>query len=254
MNARATEWVDGQSNARAANRLHVDDVAQIAHVRVEIVVPVRRSGAQCPRVRHAIDVVEAGLHQVVGLRFDPIGDIRISGPAVGCVVLEPSIVWWIVRRSNHDAVGQPRRASAVVAENGMGQHRRRRVLIVLREHDVDAVCGEHLNRSCARGHRQRVCVDAKIERAVDDLLSAVAADGLADRDHVGFVERPIERRPAVARRAERHALGGHRGIGHFSVVSRHQPGYVEQHLRRRRMARKRADAHGCLLQKRKVDS
>ncbi len=96
VNARPTEGIDAQSKVPAANCVHIDDVGQIAHVRIEIVVPVRRTGPQCPRVWHAKDVVGAGLHQVVGERFDPTGDVRIGRSAVRRVVLEPSVVWWIV--------------------------------------------------------------------------------------------------------------------------------------------------------------
>src|SRR6266516_7151575 len=87
-------------------------------------------------------------------------------------------------------------------------------------------------------------VEAEKERTANPLLPAVAADGLADREHVPFVEGLLERRPAMARSAEGDALGWHRGIGDLGVVGRDQLGDVEQHRLQRRMARERTDLHG----------
>ena len=63
------------------------------------------------------------------------------------------------------------------------------------------------------GCRQRVRVDAEEQRPVDALGLAVVADRLRDREHVPFVEETVERRAAMARGAERHALCRHRGVG-----------------------------------------
>src|SRR5207244_2641042 len=69
-------------------------------------------------------------------------------------------------------------------------------------------------------------VEAEKERAVNAPPPAVAADGLADREHVPFVEGRLERRAAMPRRAERDSLGGYRGIGDRRVIGRDQPGDV----------------------------
>ena len=56
------------------------------------------------------------------------------------------------------------------------------------------------------GSRQRVRVDADEQRPIDALLAPIVADRLGDRQHVRLVEAAVERRAAMAGRAERDAL------------------------------------------------
>ena len=72
-----------------------------------------------------------------------------------------------------------------------------------RDHDLDAVGGQHLECAGERRRRQRVSVEADEQRSVDVLLPAVLADRLADREHVGFVEADVERRCRDDRRCRR---------------------------------------------------
>ena len=173
VDAGPAERVDAQVNTRAADRVHIDDVPEIAHVGVEIVVPVRRAGAQRLLVWDALHALETVLHQRIGSGLDPARDVGVGGPAVRRVVLEPAVVRRIVRGRDHDTVGQSGAASAVVAQDGMRDRGRGRVFVVLREHNVDAVRRQYLEGAGAGRHRQRVCVDAEKERAVD----ALAVDG-----------------------------------------------------------------------------
>ena len=46
MHPGTTEWIDAQAYARAADHVHVDDVAEIADVSAQEVVPVGRRRAQ----------------------------------------------------------------------------------------------------------------------------------------------------------------------------------------------------------------
>ena len=246
VDARPTEGVHAQAKPRALDRRHIDDVPQIADVRVEIVVPVRRGGAQRLLVWDAFHAFEAALQQLIRSGFNPAGDAAIGRSPIWGVVLEPAVVRRIVRRRNDNAVGQApaHGAPAVVAHDSVRYRGRRCVRVVLGEHDVDAVGREHLDRGGARRHGQGMRVEAEKQRAANPLLPAVAADGLADREHVPFVEGLLERRPAMARRAEGDALGGHGGIGNLGVVGRDQLRDVEQHRLGRWMARERTDRHG----------
>src|SRR5215207_5726269 len=74
--------------------------------------------------------------------------------------------------------------------------------------DLDAMAGEHLDDRAVRGLGQRMRVAAEVQRPARPLLAAIAADGRADRDDVRLREAAVERRPAMARRSERHGLGG----------------------------------------------
>src|SRR5467141_4835861 len=129
VDARPTERVHAQAKPRALDRRHIDDVPQIAYVRVEIVVPVCRGGAQRLLVWDAFHAFEAALHQLIRPGFNPAGNTAIGRSPSGGVVLEPAVVRRIVRRRDDDAVGQPpppaRGALAVVAEDGMRYRGRR---------------------------------------------------------------------------------------------------------------------------------
>ena len=192
---------------------------------------MRGRRAQRPFVRDALHTVETAFQQLVGSRLDPAGHFHVRRAAVGRVVLESTVVGRIVRRRDHDSVGEARRARPVVAHDGVRDGRGRRVLVVLGEHHVHTVGREHLERGGAGRRRQRVRVQSEKERAVDSALPAVAADGFADRQHVPFIERSLERRAAMSRGAERDPFSGHRWIGRVRVVRSHQPGDVEEHGR-----------------------
>jgi hypothetical protein len=56
-------------------------------------------------------------------------------------------------------------------------------------------------------------VHAEEERSRDARAGAVFRDRLADRENVRLVERALERRAAMPRRAEGNALAGLGGIG-----------------------------------------
>src|SRR5258707_4576905 len=96
--AGPAERIHAQAKPSALDRRHIDDVPQIADVRVEIVVPVRRGGAQPLLVWDAVYAFEAALHQLIRPSFDPAGDAAIGRSTIGRVVLEPAVVRRIVRR------------------------------------------------------------------------------------------------------------------------------------------------------------
>src|SRR5438876_12398626 len=88
VDAGPTEWVHAQAQPRALDRRHIDDVPQIADVRVEIVVPVRRGGAERLLVWYAFHAFEAALQQLVRPGFNPAGDTGIGRSPIGGVVPE----------------------------------------------------------------------------------------------------------------------------------------------------------------------
>ncbi len=219
-------------------------VPEVAHVRRPIVMPMRRGGRERPSVGDPGHAIETMFHQLVRPRPDPAGHVGVGGAAVRRIVLEATVVRRVVRWRDDDAVGHPAGSSAVVADDGVRHHRRRRVFVVFRQHDIDAVGRQHLDRGGTGRERQRVRVDTEKERAVDALAPAVATDGLADGGDMPFVERGVERRTPVPRGAERHPLGGHRGVRDSGVVGGDQPAHVEEHRRWRRMTGEGTDVHG----------
>ena len=92
-------------------------------------------------------------------------------------------------------------AAAVIGEDGVRDHRGRRVAALGVDPRLDAVRRQHLDRRGERGFGERVRVHADEERAGDAGLLAIEADGLGDRQDVPFVEGGGEGGAAMARRA-----------------------------------------------------
>ena len=210
-------------------------------------MPMRRRGVKSFLVGDALHTAKAGLEEFVRSRFDPAGDGARGRSSVGRVVLEAAVMGRIVRGGDDDAVGQSAFAPAVVCENRMGEHGRGSVFIALRDHHLDFVGRHHLQRAGQRGHGERVRVDSQEQGAVDALLLAVEADGLADSEDMALVESPVERGAAMAGSAEGHALRRHRRIGAFGIVSRDEIRNVDQRGRVGRRSCEGTHFHFCAL-------
>src|SRR5581483_1948560 len=159
-------------------------------------------------VRHAAHVAVAGLQQLVGPVLDPPGHVGVGGAAVGRVVLEAAVLGRVVRRRDHDAVGQVLPAAAVIDEDGARDDRRRRHAVVALDHGLDAVGGQDFEGGALGRPRQGVRVLAEVQRAVGAPAAAVVADGLGDGQDVGLGEGAVQRRAAVAAGAEADPLVG----------------------------------------------
>ena len=169
--------------------------------------------------------------------LDPARDARVGGAAVRRVVLEAAVLGRIVRRRDHDAVGETALAAAVVRRGSRARSpasacsRRRSTIIT--STPLAASTSRALR---VRGLRQRVGVDAEEQRTVDALRLPVAADRLGDGEDVRLVERARRRRAAMSRRAEGDPL---RGVGRVRmklVVGGEKAVHVDQHRRVRTRA------------------
>ena len=241
--AGTAQWVDAQAQIGAADHVEVDDICQVGDIAAHVVVALGGRRRQRLLVVHALDASQVRRQQLVGLGLDPLGHVAVGRAAVGRVVLEAAALRWVVRRGDDDAVGQALLAATVVAEDGMGHRRGRGVLVVLAQHHLHAIGGQHFQGAGGGRGGQRVGVGTDEQRAVDAFLLAIQADGLGDRQHVVFVEAQFERSAAVARGAEGHALGRHRGVGTAGVVSGQQAGDIDQHAGRSRLACQRTERH-----------
>jgi len=76
-----------------------------------------------------------------------------------------------------------------------------------------------------------VCVSTDEQRTGDSLLSAVLTNCLRDSEDMRLIECPSERRSAMARRAERHALIGVIDVGSELEIRRDERGNVDEILR-----------------------
>ena len=221
-----------------ADRVEVDHLPEVGDVGLNVVAPVHRVGALRVVVRDAQDPLEPSAEQPVGLALDPARHVGVGRAPVRGVVLEAAVGRRVVRRGDHDPV-RPTAPAAVVLEDRVRDDRRRGGAVAGVDADVDAVGGQHLDDRLRGRLRQRVRVAAEEQRPVDPLCLAVAADRLADGQHVRLGERARERGAAVAGRPERHAVRRVRLL----VVGLQQPADVDQVRLLRKRARARIDAH-----------
>jgi len=130
------------------NRIHVEDIAKVLHVRVEI---VRGGGwtVSAGPSRREVSVRLAGRSSGTRwpwLRSSP-SRLTIRRSALGRIVLEPPSVGWVVRGVYDDAVGEPVLAPAVVrqrircGDTGVGVYS-----VVLSEHDIHPLGRQHFER------------------------------------------------------------------------------------------------------------
>ena len=239
----AAERIDRECEARCADRVEVDDIAQIVHVGQREVFAMRRRRAQRRVDRDPLHVGVGAAQEVVGAVLHPARHVGVGGPAVRRVVLEAAVGRWVVRGRHDDAVGEVRRAAAVVDEDRARDRGRRGEAVVALDHSFHDIRREHLERGALRGRGERVGVLAQVERPVDALLAPVVADRLGDREDVRFRERAPQRRAAVAAGAEAHTLRGVLEVGRARVVLALELGHVDQHVLRRGLAGCRRDRH-----------
>jgi hypothetical protein len=196
--------------------------------------------------RDSFHALEAAFQKRIGPGFDPSCDVVIRRAAVGRFVFEATVVGRIVRRRDDNAVGQSFIAAAVVSEYCVRNHRSGRVFILIREHDFHTIGRQHFERVRTSPNRQRVRVNAEIQRAAYAVALAVVTNSLTDGQHMPLVESDFKGAATMPRGAERHTLRGDRRIGSLRVVRSHQPRDIDQHRERGRLSCQRANlrAHG----------
>ena len=148
--AGAAERIHADSHAGAADGLHVDDAREVVDIRRDVVVEMRARRAARALVGHAADGAQVFSQERVRGLLDPAGDVGVGRAAGGRIVFEAAVFGRVVRGRDDDPVGQPGRAAAVVAKDGVRDDRRRRVAAIPVDHHLDAVGGQHLE-----GARQR---------------------------------------------------------------------------------------------------
>lgn len=157
------------------------------------------------------------------------------------VVLDAAVIGRVVRWRDDDAIGLAAVAPAVVHKDGVRHARRRRVFATRRDERFHAVGGEHFERAFECGLRQRVGINTYVNRPIHTHLAAVFADRLHHCQHVGFVERAIERRATMARGAEDDALLGYRRVRLQVHIGGQQLRKVDKRAVRGRLASEGAD-------------
>ena len=174
------------------------------------------------RTASGVTLGEAARDQLVGPLGDDARRVGVGRAAVRRVVLEAAVARRVVRRRDHDAVGQarpddrslPRLARRIACETaGVG-----RVAVAVVDEHGHVVGDEHLERGGPRRLGEPVGVAADEQRPVVPLLAAVVADRLRRRQDVGLVERGLQARAAVPAGAERDLLVDVLGVRDAGVV------------------------------------
>ena len=131
-----------------------------------------RAGAWSTRQRlalgHAAHLAQTAGEQSRWRDPDPLRGAGVGRAAVGRIVFESAILRRIVRRRDHDAVGQAGRPPAVVRQDRMRERRRRRVAVLAdRSSYLDAVRRQHFQRAGERRLGKRMRVLGQEQRPVD---------------------------------------------------------------------------------------
>ena len=135
----SAQRIHAQTQFGVTNGVEVDHVDQVGDVGVEVIMAVRGAGLERLLVADALHARQFVRQQLVGLGFDPLGDVGIGRAAVGWVVFVAAALWRVVRWRNNHAVRQASSTATVIAKNRVGNGWRWCVFITFSDHDGHAV-------------------------------------------------------------------------------------------------------------------
>ena len=205
VHAGAAERIDAHADAGAADRIEVDDAAEIVDVGAQEIVLVRGRGA--PRLRRTGCAARPSgrlrASALASASIQPVTSVS-AGPPLGGLYLKPPSSGGLCDGVTTMPSASPVCASAVVDQDGV-RHRRasactRRPAAIITSTPLAASTSSALSNA---GARQRMRVDADEQRPVDALRFAVLADRLGDREHVRLVEAARRTTSRDARRCRR---------------------------------------------------
>src|SRR6516165_7968354 len=142
--AGTTQRIHADANLALADCLQIDHRGKIAHIGIEVLMGMYGGGASSALKRYSQHSPQVVGNEGVGLPFYPIGDVSISGPAVGWIVFEAAESRRVMRRCDDDAIRETGLATAIVGENRVRDYRRGSVTIVSIDHHIDAIRCQHL--------------------------------------------------------------------------------------------------------------
>ena len=167
---RAAQRIGSQRRTRIANRIEVDDRAQVVDVLRDKVVAMRVRRAQ-----RRLDSRPAALPSCRrpgwrwrGPRIHLVAVVSAGPPLVGLYLKPPSsggLCDGVITMPSASSLLRPR----LYCQNGMRQRRSRRVAQLRVDHDLDAVGQQHFQRALKRRLAQRVRVLGEKQRAAGAL-------------------------------------------------------------------------------------
>src|SRR5260370_586763 len=127
----AAQRIDAYSDAGGAARPHVDDVSEVGDIGPDVIVAVNASRFTCAVIGDAFDAPQTILEKAVGGALDHRSDIGIRRAAIGRIIFEAAIIRRIMRRPDHDAVGNAALPALVMGQDGAGINRSWRIIVDL---------------------------------------------------------------------------------------------------------------------------
>ena len=167
-----------------------------------------------------LDALQSIRQQLIGPILNDLGCLRVGRASGRGIIFKATIGWWIVRGGDHDTVSQPRGASGIVGQNGVGDHRGWRITKAGLDHQVSSVGGKNFNRGGVRRFRERVGVHPHKEWTSNATSPPQFADRLTDRKDVIFVKLIFARGPPMPRGAKGDPLPRIAGIGFVRIIGR----------------------------------
>ena len=243
VDARAAQRVGADPHAGLADRVEVEHARQV--------VDVRRPGSRTTSRPRAPARTGSGVRPARPPAISSLaraamtdGGVGVGRAAVRRVVLEAAVARRVVRRGDHDAVGQAGAGlpAAVGADDRVRDRRGRGVAVAGVDQHGHVVGGQHLERGRPGRLGQRVGVAADEQRPVVALLACGSrrSPGWSPAMCVSL-NAVFRLRAAVPAGAERDLLVDVVRVGHAGVVRRDE-------VRRRRRGRRagRAVPRGTL--------
>ena len=237
--AGAAQGIDADFDAGGADRLHVDDIAEVGDIGPDVIVAMHAGRLARAVIGDALDALQAVFEIAVGGALDAGGDVGIGRTAIGRIIFEAAILGRIVRRRDHDAVGE---AIARGPCCRSGSHARspasacsRRAASIITSTPLAANTSSALATAGSASAWVSMPTNSGPERSG---ALPVIAQRLADRQDMHLVERIVERGAAMPRGAERHPLRRHRRIGLFrrnrpSPAAEYSPAWRDRRACRR---------------------
>ena len=97
-----------------------------------------------------------------------------------------------MRRGYYDTVSQAAFAVAVVSQNCVRDYRGWCIVVLFRQHDVNAVRRQDFKSTRQRWSGQRVSIDPEKKRPIDSLLPALLTNRLRNGQDMPFIEGAVE--------------------------------------------------------------
>src|SRR6516225_8372633 len=112
------QWIDAEFQAGGADSLRVHHIPEVFDVGKDEIFLVSGRGAQRGCVRYAFNNGFSTSEQFVRPVLDPSRRARVGRAAIRRVVLEASVLWRIMRRCDHNVIGEVIFAAAIVDQDG----------------------------------------------------------------------------------------------------------------------------------------